>query len=206
MKRFLIITPLILTLILLAVLAFKLVTIGDVAQSPMIGRPLPQFSLPSLELCLNSCDKNKTKKTANNKNRQMPPSKLPHGTEDVVTPELFSNADIKGKYALLNVFASWCLTCKVEHPVLMQIKEDNKIAVYGINWRDDAAKVNEWFKNSGNPYEKIADDKNGELVIALGVTGAPETFLISPDGIVIFRYAGAITEEIYNDEILPLVK
>ena len=116
-----------------------------------------------------------------------------------------SNNDLKGHYSLINIFASWCLTCKVEHPFLMKIKEQKILPIYGINWKDDPEKALRMLKKTGNPFEKIGADKKGELIIQLGVTGAPETFLISPEGIVLYRYAGVLTQSVLNNKILPMV-
>jgi cytochrome c biogenesis protein CcmG/thiol:disulfide interchange protein DsbE len=117
-----------------------------------------------------------------------------------------SSDDLKGHYSLINIFASWCLTCKVEHPFLMKIKESGELPIYGIDWKDDSEKVTRWLKEDGNPYEKIGADKEGKVILELGVTGAPETFLISPEGVILYRYAGILTESIWKNEILARVR
>jgi len=135
--------------------------------------------------------------------KNVPEFELPAG---VRTSSNLNQEDLKGKYSLLNVFASWCIPCKIEHGFLMQIKEEGKLPIYGINWKDDPETVKRWFKVKGNPYTKIGDDKEGKVIVKFGVTGAPETFLISPEGKILFRYAGVMNEKIYKNEILPLVK
>lgn len=115
------------------------------------------------------------------------------------------NTDITGKYSLLNIFGSWCITCKIEHPFLMKLKENNIIPIYGIAWRDTKEKLNNYLQENGNPYHNIGADKEGKTIIDLGITGAPETFLISPDGKVVYSYAGAINDDIWNNKILPII-
>lgn len=124
----------------------------------------------------------------------------------VTGTDKLASADIKGHYSLINVFASWCIPCKLEHSFLLKIKEEGKLPIYGINWKDEPQIVEKWFKEKGNPYTKIGADKDGKVIVKLGVTGAPETFLISPDGKIVFRYAGMLTEDVYNNDILPKVK
>jgi cytochrome c biogenesis protein CcmG/thiol:disulfide interchange protein DsbE len=134
---------------------------------------------------------------------KIPEFDLPAG---VGSSESFNTSDMKGKYSLLNVFASWCIPCKIEHAYLMEIRKEGKLPIYGINWKDDTEKVEKWFEQKGNPFTKIGEDKEGKVIVKFGVTGAPETFLISPEGVILYRYAGVINESIYRDEILPLVK
>ncbi|MCE3232284.1 MAG: periplasmic protein thiol--disulfide oxidoreductase DsbE [Rickettsiaceae bacterium] len=135
--------------------------------------------------------------------KPMPAFNLPaiHKGEPNLTSE-----DLKGHYSLVNVFASWCLTCKIEHPYLMKIKESGKVKIYGINWKDDRKKAQKFIEEHGNPYTKIGADDSGRVIVDLGVTGAPESFLISPDGIVLYRFAGVVTEDVWEDDILPLVE
>ena len=121
------------------------------------------------------------------------------------TPGLI-NTDIISKYSLLNIFGSWCLTCQIEHPFLMKLKENNVLPIYGIDWKDTPENLAKYLKKLGNPYKSIGDDVEGKAAIDLGVTGAPETFLVSPEGIVLFRYAGPLTEEVWNLKILPLIE
>lgn len=118
----------------------------------------------------------------------------------------FNSAEMKGKYILLNVFGSWCLTCKIEHPFLLKLKQNNAITIYGINWRDKPESLAKFLKEEGSPYSAIGKDFEGKAVVDLGVTGAPESLLISPDGMVIYRYAGPLSEDIWNSKILPLME
>lgn len=126
-------------------------------------------------------------------------------------PSLFEDTSpvthesLHGQYTLVNIFASWCLTCQVEHPFLMQLKQEGKFRILGINWKDEPAKALQWLEERGNPYDTIAADSNGQLVIELGVSGAPETFLVGPDGTILYRYAGNLTQDVMETHILPLV-
>lgn len=113
--------------------------------------------------------------------------------------------DLKGYY-LINIFGSWCVVCKIEHPFLMKIKEKGILPIYGINWRDRPENLTRFLNKLGNPYEKIGIDSDNMVILSLGVTGAPESFLISPENKIIFQYSGALTEDIFNDKILPLIK
>ncbi len=118
----------------------------------------------------------------------------------------FSYKDIQGRYVLINIFASWCVTCKIEHESLMQITERQNIPLYGIAWNDNRVNLHGWFKERGNPYKKIGIDNNSVVILDLGVTAVPESFLISPDGIIIYRHAGALDYESYVKNIKPLIK
>ncbi len=134
--------------------------------------------------------------------KEIPSFELPIALEKDKTLKIES---LRGKYFLLNIFASWCITCKVEHPSLMAIKKQNIIPIYGIDWKDSAEELKKLLDKSGNPYEKILDDKDGKAIIALGVTGAPESFLISPEGKILVHYMGPITDEIFKNEIMPII-
>ncbi|MCD6036004.1 MAG: DsbE family thiol:disulfide interchange protein [Rickettsiales bacterium] len=113
--------------------------------------------------------------------------------------------DIKGKYSLINIFASWCAMCQVEHPLLVDLKEQG-VPIYGIAWKDEAKDTLEMLEKLGNPYTSVGTDLDGTVALALGITGAPETFVIDPDGKIIYRFAGVLTEEMVKEEILPRLK
>lgn len=116
-----------------------------------------------------------------------------------------NNEAMKGKYVLVNVFGSWCITCQIEHPFLMKLKQNNIIPIYGINWRDKPEALAAYLKTNGNPYEAIGNDFDGKTVVDLGVTGAPETLLISPEGKVLMRYAGPVVDEVWALKFQPLL-
>ena len=96
--------------------------------------------------------------------------------------------DFKGHVTLLNVFASWCLSCHTEHPILMDIAHSGEVVVYGLDYKDSHLAEENWLKKYGNPYQKIVDDPDGTLAINLGVYGTPETFIIDRAGIIRDKY------------------
>ncbi|MBS0377070.1 MAG: DsbE family thiol:disulfide interchange protein [Proteobacteria bacterium] len=117
-----------------------------------------------------------------------------------------STASFKGRWYLLNVWGTWCGECRNEHAMLLRIKENGAVPLVGLDWKDDDAQAQAWLAQLGNPYESIGADRSGRVAIDYGVYGAPETFLINPQGIVVFKQVGAITEEVWTGQILPRVK
>ena len=114
-----------------------------------------------------------------------------------------NNDLLNGDY-VLNVWASWCITCIIEHPYLTSLSK-NGIPVIGLNYKDEQEDAIIWLKKYGNPYQTILHDYKGNLALDLGVTGAPETFLIS-DGKVVAHYQGEVNDQIWNDVFLPIIK
>jgi len=117
-----------------------------------------------------------------------------------------SSDDIKGQVALLNVFASWCVSCHIEHPTLMALAAQDEIPIYGLNWKEKPGEGIAWLNRLGNPYTLIGDDQNGRVAIDLGVTGAPETFVIDKQGRVRFRVAGPITDQYWAEVLAPMIE
>lgn len=116
----------------------------------------------------------------------------------------FSSADIQGKVVLVNVFGSWCSACRLEHPFLMELAARG-VPIYGIDWKDAPADGAAWLKTYGDPYRLVGNDQSGRLALDLGVSGAPETFIIDKTGTVRFKQVGPITPEIWRDQLAPLV-
>ena len=114
-------------------------------------------------------------------------------------------AAIKGEVALINVFASWCLPCKVEHPLLMRLAREGAVAVYGINYKDDESQALAWLKNLGNPYRAIGYDGSGRAGIEWGVYGVPETFVVDKAGRIRFKHVGPIEPRDLEETLLPLI-
>jgi len=114
-----------------------------------------------------------------------------------------NNDLLDGDY-VLNVWASWCITCIIEHPYLTSLSK-NGIPVIGLNYKDEEEDALIWLKKYGNPYQTILHDYKGNLALDLGVTGAPETFLIS-NGKVVAHYQGEVNDQIWNDVFLPIIK
>ena len=119
----------------------------------------------------------------------------------------FSSSDLRGQVALVNIFGSWCIACREEHPFLMELAINNVIPIFGINWRE-ANRQNgpTWLKRFGNPYVLVGDDPRSRGAIAFGVTGAPETFVIDKKGVIRFRYTGPLSEKVWLKELLPIIK
>jgi cytochrome c biogenesis protein CcmG/thiol:disulfide interchange protein DsbE len=117
-----------------------------------------------------------------------------------------NDGELKGKVALLNIFASWCLPCRAEHPVLMKVAQEKRVALYGLAWKNEPGELKEWLDELGNPYEAIAEDRNGRTAIDLGVTGAPETYVLDRKGRIRFKQVGPIDDYIWEHTIEPLVQ
>jgi len=117
-----------------------------------------------------------------------------------------TNADLKGKVWLLNVWASWCVSCRAEHPLLMQLAASNVVPVYGLDYKDKPDAGLAWLAQNGNPYTASVVDRDGRVGIDYGVYGVPETFLIDKLGIVRYKQIGPLTVESLQQKILPLVR
>jgi cytochrome c biogenesis protein CcmG/thiol:disulfide interchange protein DsbE len=116
-----------------------------------------------------------------------------------------ASADVRGKVAFINVFASWCVPCRAEHPILMRLKREGRVAIYGVNYKDKAADASKWLGELGNPYNAIGHDEAGRVGIDFGVTGVPETFVIDRAGRIRYKHVGPITPQILDETLLPLV-
>ena len=125
--------------------------------------------------------------------------------------DFYSNETVKlndlmdNNLALVNVWASWCVTCRKEHQVIMNIAKNTNLKLIGINYKDTKSDGEEYLKVMGNPFDEIVFDPNGEIGMELGVYATPETFLISKEGLIIHKHAGEITKEIWNENFLPLI-
>ena len=115
-------------------------------------------------------------------------------------------ADLKGQVSLVNVFASWCVPCRAEHPIWAKVTKEEKLPVYGINWKDKQEQAQGWIKELGNPYARIGFDPDNKAGIEWGIYGVPETYVIDRNGRVRFKYVGPVFEETLKDTILPLVR
>ena len=115
-------------------------------------------------------------------------------------------ADLTGQIGLVNVWATWCPNCLIEHPELLRISRETDLPLYGVNYNDDNEKALAWLARHEDPYEfSIVDDK-GTLAIDLGVYGAPETFVLDANGVIRFRYVGPVTPEVWQETLLPVVE
>ncbi len=137
--------------------------------SPLIGKPAPLFSLPSLN----------------------------------DPAHAVASGDLKGRWYLLNVWGTWCVGCRAEHQMLLEARDAHALPLIGLDWKDDDARARQWLAQFGNPYEAIALDHSGRTAVDFGVYGAPETFLINAQGIVVYKYVGPLTRDVWTQEILP---
>ena len=111
--------------------------------------------------------------------------------------------DVTGEVALLNVWATWCVSCRVEHPYLKQLA-DTGIPIYGLNYKDSDAAAQGWLDDLGNPYLLTIADREGTLGVDLGVYGAPETYLLDASGVVRYRHVGVVDEQVWEKILQPL--
>ena len=117
----------------------------------------------------------------------------------------FATADLGGQVALVNIFASWCVSCKVEHPLLMAHAQAGGVPIYGIAWKDDPIATADLLKQDGDPYRLVGADRSGRAAIDLGVTGAPETYLVDKTGRIRYKQIGPITEDAWSQVLQPLI-
>ncbi|KJH80956.1 DsbE family thiol:disulfide interchange protein [Pseudomonas sp. KSR10] len=169
MKRVLMLLPLAIFLLVAVFLYRGLFLDPTELPSALIGKPIPSFTLPSVE----------------------DPQRL------------ISAADIKGKPALVNVWATWCVACKVEHPVLNKLAEQG-VVIHGVNYKDDNAAAQKWLKDFHDPYQLNISDEQGSLGLDLGVYGAPETFIVDKQGIIRHKYVGVIDERVWREQLAAL--
>jgi len=118
----------------------------------------------------------------------------------------FSAAELRGKVYLLNVWASWCVSCRDEHPLLMEYAKTGAIPIYGLNWKDRREDALSWLAEFGDPYVLSVSDTDGRVAIDYGVYGAPETYLVDQSGVIRFKQIGAVTEDVWKDKILPMAQ
>ena len=115
-----------------------------------------------------------------------------------------SSADLKGRVSLVNVFASWCVPCRIEHPVLMRLAQEGA-PIFGINYKDPPDQAQTWLAELGDPFEKIGADRNGRVGIEWGVYGVPETFVVDAEGRIRHRHVGPIQARDLERTLLPIL-
>ncbi len=118
---------------------------------------------------------------------------------------LVSSDELRGQPYLLNVWGSWCPECRIEHPVLTRFAETRRMRVIGYNLKDEHADALRWLEQFGNPYWLVLVDYTGERAIDWGIYGAPETFIVDAEGIIRWKHVGPVTEEVMEQELLPVV-
>ncbi|HEV8553771.1 MAG TPA: DsbE family thiol:disulfide interchange protein [Casimicrobiaceae bacterium] len=140
--------------------------------SPLIGKPVPEFSLPPVRGRLLG----------------------------------LASSDLKGEVSLVNVFASWCVACRAEHPLLMRIERERIVPVHGLNYKDQPDDAARWLDEMGDPYTRTGADLDGRVAIDWGVYGVPETFVIDRDGTIAYKHIGPISPSVWNQTLLPLIQ
>ncbi|HEY0341273.1 MAG TPA: DsbE family thiol:disulfide interchange protein [Steroidobacteraceae bacterium] len=140
-----------------------------VIVSPLLGKPAPEFALPSLN----------------------EPSRT------------IKSTDLRGRWYVFNVWGTWCVECRREHSVLLEMRQAGVVPIVGMDWKDDPAEATSYLQQLGNPYDMIAVDRDGRQAIEWGVYAAPETFLVNDQGVVVYKYIGAVTHEAWQKEFLP---
>ncbi|WP_439134088.1 DsbE family thiol:disulfide interchange protein [Pseudomaricurvus sp.] len=138
--------------------------------SALIDRPMPTFSLPTVN------------------------------DESLV----ITQNDLKGEVTLLNVWATWCVSCRVEHPYLVELANQG-VKIVGVNYKDDVTEAQKWLKNLHNPYVYSIVDADGRLGIDLGVFGAPETYVLDRQGVIRYKHVGVVDDKVWSEQIEPIV-
>jgi cytochrome c biogenesis protein CcmG/thiol:disulfide interchange protein DsbE len=114
--------------------------------------------------------------------------------------------DLKGKVTIVNVFASWCVPCRAEHPLWMKLAESGEVPIHAINWKDQRAAAVNWLRELGDPYSRIGHDIDNKAGIEWGVYGVPETYVIDREGRIRYKHVGPLFPETYMEVIAPLLK
>lgn len=117
-----------------------------------------------------------------------------------------NTSDFYGQIVLLNVWASWCIACRTEHPLLVDLSRQGGLMIYGLNYKDERQDALDWLLDYGDPYHASAFDQDGRTGIDLGVYGVPETYVLDREGIIRYKHIGPITLEVLNNTILPLIR
>ncbi len=168
--------PLVLFLVLAGFLAVGLNLKPSEVPSPLVGKPAPAFSLPQLDADAASGAKK------------------------------FAPSDMLGQVWLLNVWASWCVSCRVEHPLLLEFAKADIAPLVGLDYKDKPADAVRWLADLGNPYTLSAIDADGRVGIDYGVYGVPETYVIDKAGVIRFKQIGPVTAEALQTRIVPLIR
>ena len=134
--------------------------------------------------------------------KQAPTFDLPSVT---VAEGRLADTDYAGQMVLVNIWATWCVGCRQEHDFLMRLAEQNIVPIYGINWRDNRNDAVRWLQEYGDPYVDSGFDADGRVGIDWGAYGAPETFLIGADGVVLYKHLGPLTPYTWETVFMPLI-
>lgn len=173
----LILLPLIIFLALSGLFLLQMAKGGDPSKIPsvLINKPAPEFDLPALDIFM------------------VNGAPLPG----------FKTADLKGNVSVVNIWASWCPTCRDEHPLLTELNKDNRFKLIGLAYKDEPANSARFLKNHGNAFDAIGMDEDGRVGIDWGVYGAPETFIVDRKGVIRYKHIGALTPTSLRDSLMP---
>lgn len=171
MERLKLFLPLLMFIVLATVLYRGLGKNPNAMPSALIGRPVPEFNLPSLR-----------------------------NDKSLLNQEIF-----KGQVTLLNVWATWCPSCRTEHPYLLNLAEQG-VVIIGLDYKDETIKARHWLQQLGNPYRQVIVDREGSLGLDLGVFGAPETYLIDSAGVIRYKHVGVLDQRIWQRDFDPLYR
>jgi cytochrome c biogenesis protein CcmG/thiol:disulfide interchange protein DsbE len=130
---------------------------------------------------------------------QIPDWELPLLTDPA---RQLGSRELKGQWYVLNFWGTWCYACRAEHPTLLAAQREARVQIIGIDWRDENADALEWLSRLGNPYTQVLTDHAGDTAIDLGIAKAPESFLVNPQGIIVYKETGVITPESWRREFL----
>jgi cytochrome c biogenesis protein CcmG/thiol:disulfide interchange protein DsbE len=170
MSKFLM--PLVAFLVLVAIFVVGLTMDPSRIPSPLLEKPAPEFSLPSLQ-----------------------------------DPSIeVGSANYANQLALVNIWATWCPGCRQEHGFLIELANEGAIPIFGLNWRDNRPDALQWLQSLGDPYMASGFDVDGRVGIDWGAYGAPETFLVDRNGIVIYKHIAPLTRAIWESDFLPLIR
>lgn len=164
--------PLAIFAALVALLVFGLGNDPRKVPSPLVGKPVPAFSLPDL----------------------LDPTRT------------VTDADLRGQVSLVNVWASWCPSCRQEHAALLVLSELPGFQIIGLNWKDEGDQARTVLRLTGNPYDRNAYDPDNTVGLDFGVYGAPETFVVDPDGIIRYKHIGPIDAKVWEETLKPLIE
>jgi cytochrome c biogenesis protein CcmG/thiol:disulfide interchange protein DsbE len=170
-SRLLFLVPTLILIVLGAMFAVLLGRDPTTLPSTLIGKSVPNFSLPPV----------------------------------LGRPLGLTSSDLRKQPALVNVFASWCTACRVEHPLFMDLNRKGIVQIHGLNYKDRPQDAAEWLNQLGDPYTRTGADQSGRVSIDWGVYGVPETFVVSSDGIILYKHIGPVTPEALHQIILPLL-
>ncbi|MEP0315608.1 MULTISPECIES: DsbE family thiol:disulfide interchange protein [Alphaproteobacteria] len=181
---------------------------GEYSAAPMRGRNLLVFLPLALAAMLAVVLAWGLTRDPNN----LPSTLIGKAVPDFLLPPVkgralaLSNTHLQGEVSLVNVFASWCVACREEHPLLMKLAAQGTVPLHGLNYKDQPDDASKWLDSLGDPYTRTGADISGRVAIDWGVYGVPETFVVGADGSIAYKHIGPVNEEVLATTILPLVE